>query len=55
MTFDDLGDGHGCAWRYLARIRSGLTVDAAARSYREDVLTRPYLRVANVQMGTSIP
>lgn len=35
---------------YIARIQSGITVDGA-RSLTEDVVTRPYLRVANVQVG----
>lgn len=35
---------------YLCRLQSGLTVDAA-RDLTGDVVTRPYLRVANVQAG----
>lgn len=35
---------------YLAKVQTGITVDAA-RSTAGDVVTRPYLRVANVQAG----
>lgn len=35
---------------YLCRIQNGLTVDGA-RNLAGDVVTRPYLRVANVQAG----
>ncbi|MFD5024744.1 restriction endonuclease subunit S [Streptomyces sp. NPDC058373] len=35
---------------YLCRIQNGLTVDGA-RNVTGDVVTRPYLRVANVQAG----
>jgi type I restriction enzyme, S subunit len=36
--------------RYFATIQSGITVDAG-RSLGSDAMTRPYLRVANVQAG----
>jgi type I restriction enzyme M protein len=36
--------------RYVCRLQSGLTVDGA-RDVDGDVVTRPYLRVANVQAG----
>ncbi|MFF0206078.1 restriction endonuclease subunit S [Streptomyces sp. NPDC005017] len=36
---------------YVARLQSGLTVDAK-RDVTGDVVTRPYLRVANVQAGS---
>ncbi|MFG3711934.1 hypothetical protein [Micromonospora sp. NPDC047730] len=35
---------------YLSRLQSGLTVDGARKKTEDDV-TRPYLRVANVQAG----
>jgi len=35
---------------YLAKVQTGITVDAS-RSTECDVVTRPYLRVANVQAG----
>ncbi|MFC5748811.1 restriction endonuclease subunit S [Actinomadura rugatobispora] len=35
---------------YLARVQSGITVDAS-RQHTEDKVTLPYLRVANVQAG----
>lgn len=35
---------------YLARVQTGITVDAKRRTELDDV-TRPYLRVANVQAG----
>ncbi|MEV5409547.1 hypothetical protein AB0K60_12020 [Thermopolyspora sp. NPDC052614] len=35
---------------YVCRLQSGLTIDGS-RSLDDDVVTRPYLRVANVQAG----
>ena len=53
VLLSDLLVPSGCSFtrlRFLATIQSGLTVDAARGRSADDV-TRPYLRVANVQAG----